>query len=129
MSIDEAMDFLCARVPSSNGVLECYSLIATDSYVLKSETDVVGAATIHLLHEINAVLNDGLQNGSIKMEHERSKGHKSRTDIRWTFHHSQGEPQVFAVLELKTPNLLAWDDFVGAVARCEEDARARVRII
>ena len=38
----------------------------TDSYVLKSETDVVGAATVHILHDINAVLNDGLQNGSIK---------------------------------------------------------------
>lgn len=31
-----------------------------------------------------------------KMEHERSKGHKARTDIRWTSHHSQGEPQVLA---------------------------------
>ena len=80
-------------------------------------------------HDINAVLNDGLQNWSIKMEHEQSKGHKAQTDIRWTFHHSQGEPQVFAVLELKAPNFLAWDGFAGAVARCEKDARAGVGII
>ena len=33
---------------------ECYSPIGTDSYALKSETDAVGAATIHLLHDINA---------------------------------------------------------------------------
>ena len=30
-----------------------YSTIATESYVLRSETDVVGTATIHLLHDIN----------------------------------------------------------------------------
>lgn len=60
------MDFLRARAPSSNGILERYTAVVTDSYVLKSETDVVGAATVHILHDINAVLNDGLQNGSIK---------------------------------------------------------------
>ena len=65
----------------------------------------MGAATVHILHDINVVLNDGLQNWSIKMEHERSKGHKARTDIRWTFHHSQSEPQVFAILELKASDL------------------------
>lgn len=65
----------------------------------------MGAATVHILHDINAVLNDGLQNGSTKMEHERSKGHKARTDIRLTFHHSQSEPQVFAILELKALDL------------------------
>lgn len=60
------MDFLRARAPSSNGILERYTATVTDSYVLKSETDVVGAATVHILHDINTVLNDGLQNGSIK---------------------------------------------------------------
>lgn len=34
---------------------ECYYLIATDSYVLKSETDAVGAATIHWLHDIKCL--------------------------------------------------------------------------
>ena len=49
-----------------------------------------------------------------KMEHDKTKGCEIQTDIRWTFHPSESEPHVFAVLEIKAPNLLSWDDFAAA---------------
>ena len=61
------------KMPSRNGVLECYSLIATDSYVLKNKTDVVRAAKSHFLHGTNAALNE--------VEHKRSKGQDS--ELEW----------------------------------------------
>ena len=56
------------------------------------------------------------------------KGCNVQTDTRWTFHHSQGESQVFAVLELKAPNLLVWDDSVRAAARREKEVTTELNI-
>ena len=77
---------------------------------------------------LDALLHNCPQAGSIKIEHDTPKGCKVQTDIRWTFHHSQGESQVFAVLELKAPNLLAWDDSVRAAARCEKEVTTKLNI-
>ena len=131
MLLDKEKEFLLDNVTRTGGVLNGYSPMITSTYILGTEADVLGPSVLHLFHDINVALNERLKHGTVKMEHERTKdGGKLRTDVSWAFYPSQGRRRVFAVLELKAPNILTWDDFAGAVTNSveeEEDVLKRTK--
>ena len=99
-------------------MLSGYSILITNTDIMGTETDVLGANVPNLFRDINATLNEGMGHGTIRTEHEKTKySGKRRTDVSWAFYPSQGDRRVFAVLELKIPSNLTWDNFIRGQKR------------
>ena len=102
------------------------SVSTTLTSTIKTEADVMAQSILYLLHNVNIVLNKSLKNGWIEGHLEWTQKLKMRSDYRWTYRSLDGDTLHFAVLELKAPNLLRWEDFEGAIALNDNEEKEKI---
>lgn len=94
---------------------------------VKTEADVMGQAILHLFYVVNHIINTNLKDGHIEAHSEWTQSGKMRADYRWTYYSPSGEPVPFAVLEMKAPNLILWNDFEDAIAKTDDEEKRKLQ--
>ncbi|KAB8224645.1 hypothetical protein BDV33DRAFT_199320 [Aspergillus novoparasiticus] len=94
------------------------------SHDLHTEADVGRAAGSYLINFVNIAIERFLpSDGRVVCRGEQTDQKKNRTDLRWAYI-SGGQSADIAVLEMKAPFVLRWDDFNEAMAT-EDDTKKK----
>lgn len=117
---NDIVDLALARLPPNvlaHNNLQQYMPQLERSHLLRTETDVLRASILHLLHPVNIAASTLVPTGQLFCQTEQYSTHQSRTDITWVYQHPQTQQLTnVAVLELKNTKVLKWADFSPARA-------------
>ncbi|KAL1886495.1 hypothetical protein Plec18167_000426 [Paecilomyces lecythidis] len=86
---------------------------------LDTEADVTRISILQLLYPVNIALQEIVAAAGMKIicGSERTGGRDSRFDIQWSLYNNKGEfLKNSAILEIKSTNVIHWDDFKNAAA-------------
>jgi hypothetical protein len=104
------------KLPTINQSLGDYMAQVEKSHYLHTEADVERASDVYLINPVNIAIQELLPNGGrVICRGEQTDRKKNRTDLRWTYFKGSQSAGI-AVLEMKAPFVLRWNDFGEAVA-------------
>ncbi|PWY64967.1 hypothetical protein BO94DRAFT_629321 [Aspergillus sclerotioniger CBS 115572] len=118
--LDRGRDHLL-RIRQANSSILHQSTNIPLKRTIKTEADIMTQSILHLFYPINHIINTKLKDGHIESHLEWTQKGNMRADYQWMYYPPSGALVHFAVLEMKAPHLLSWDDFKVAIATTDDE--------